>query len=134
MEPPVGDPQRDMALNGFKLGRHALGVMIWTSEAHAESVAPVNMLCSNMQFPSDATLKCIRHMLMHLLAFSQGNAYGRPNLFGLERPADVDVKQPYHVLHSFTGSLMLACSRVQSLVVSECWHVVQSKLSASDST
>ena len=93
--PGEGDPERERVVAEMSLARHGLGTLIWTNQAHMEAMPGNNELCSNMAFPSDLTLKCVRHQLMHLLAFSKGVSYGKKGSFGLEQPANVDLKNPY---------------------------------------
>ena len=93
--PSDGDPERSRVLSDMAMGRHALGTLIWSNQAHIEGMPPNNVLCSNMQYPHDRTLKCVRYLLMHLLAFSKGVSYGLKGHFGLEQPANIDLSSPY---------------------------------------
>jgi hypothetical protein len=93
--PAAGDPERERIMADMALTRHALGTLIWANQAHIEAMPGNNELCSNMQFPHELTLKCVRFMLMHLLAHSQGLTFGKKGTFGLEQPQGVDLKDPY---------------------------------------
>ena len=93
--PCVGDPERNRVLDSMALARHALGTFIWTNQAHIEAMPGNNVLCSNMQHPHERTLKCARYQLMHLLAHSHGVSFGKKGSFGLERPANIDLTNPY---------------------------------------
>lgn len=74
--PEVGDPERSVVLSNMALCRHGLGVMIWVSNVYPQSIAPTNLLCKNMAFPHDRTLKCLRHLVMHLLAYPDCTKFG----------------------------------------------------------
>jgi hypothetical protein len=93
--PGRDDPEKAKVLADMALCRHALGTFIWANQAHIEAMPGNNELCSNMQFPTSATLKCLRFQLMHLLAFSTGIAFGKKGNFGLEQPQGVNLKDPY---------------------------------------
>ena len=93
--PAHSDPEKTRVLADMALCRHALGTFIWTNQAHIEAMPGNNELCSNMQFPTSLTLKCLRFQLMHLLAFSKGIAFGKKGNFGLEQPEGVNLKDPY---------------------------------------
>ena len=82
--------------------RAMVGVLIWASNVYVVAQMPVNELCSNMAWPNVVdpdrnTLKCVRFVVMHLLAHldTAGSNYGGHGTFGLERGADVDISNPY---------------------------------------
>ena len=118
------------------MNRHGLGVMIWASLAYVQAAMPTNTLCSNMAYPGHATGKCLRYMIMSLMANLVGSSWGGLDTFGLERNEDMDVKQPlksrlacFHVFsdanlttRSVTGgAAMLARGCVQ--VISQRQHL-----------
>ena len=92
--PPIGDPSRGSYLQDQELCRSALGALIWLCNAYPQATPPVNMLCKDMASPSPATLKSVRHVLMHLLAYPDCVKFGPCE--GLERPErDADLLQPH---------------------------------------
>ena len=93
--PPEDDPARSKVMAEMSLTRHALGVLIWVAAAHPQAMEPVNKNCSTMAAPSGSTLKNVKHIVMHLLAFPDGASYGIKGSFGLEQPDDVDLSNPW---------------------------------------
>ena len=94
--PPADDPSHQQVKETMASCRHALGVLIWMSNAYPQIVMPVNTLCGQMHMPHPIqTLKCIRFLVMHLVAHPFGVRYGGHGMFGLERHEDLDVSSPY---------------------------------------
>jgi hypothetical protein len=86
--PPAGDPNRDEYLAMQQLTRHALGVLIWLSNCYPQAGPPTNLLCENMASPSPDTLKCVRHIVMHLNAYPTPSRWGGHGV-GLEQPDEL---------------------------------------------
>lgn len=87
--PEEGDPARAEVLAAMSLCRHCLGVYIWLFIAYMQAQAPTCALCSNMHLPNPTlTLKCLRHMAMHLSVTPVGiPTWGGWPCDGLETPA-----------------------------------------------
>ena len=135
--PDAGDPERTVVLGKMALCRHGLGVMIWVSNVYPQAVAPTNLLCKNMAFPHDRSLKCLRHMVMHLLAFPDSTKFGGHGRFGLgrddshanpltpwEEPRSVSLHwySDANLLlsHSVTGGVgMLSCGCIQAISLNQ---------------
>ena len=72
-----------------ELSRKGLGVCIWLSNAYMQMVMPTNLLCRHMADPSHDTLKHLKAMIMHMVAFPHCNTYGGWGVVGLEQPVDL---------------------------------------------
>jgi hypothetical protein len=103
------DPSYASTIERMALTRHALGVSIWLSICYIEIMRGNNELCSNMQFPSEITHKCVCYQTMYLQSYGRGITYG-PCVFGsLELDSSTDVSNPrgdekYAFFHYFSDA------------------------------
>ena len=128
--PAEGDPSRAAVLSMMAMCRHALGVMIWVSNVYPQAVAPTNLLCKNMAYPHERTLKCLRHMVMHLLAHPDSTKFGRHGRFGLQRDdAHANPSTPWESprqvsLHWFSDANLLLSHSVTGGVGMLSWGCI----------
>ena len=129
------NPQYASTMARMGLTRHGLGVSIWLTICYPQIMRGTNELCSNMQFPSAITHKCLCFQTMFLLAHGKGITYG-PCHFGSLEPdskfnTDVNVASPragktfpfFHFfsdanldVNSVTGGVgMLACGLIMGI-------------------
>ena len=88
------DPSYAPTISRMALTRHGLGVSIWLSLCYIEIMRGTNELCSNMQFPSEVTHKCLCYQTMYLQAHGKGITYGPCSFGSLERDPKVNVSSP----------------------------------------
>lgn len=63
--------------------------------AYIQAMKPTNALCSNMANPSETTTKCLKYMVMSLLANPIGVRYCTNGKVGLERDMSIiDIRSP----------------------------------------
>ena len=94
--PATGDPTHAAVKEAMALCRHALGVLIWLSNAYMQAAMPTNTLCANMAAPHpELTLKAVRFLVMHLVKYPHGVRYGGHGVHGLEYDVERAEGSPY---------------------------------------
>ena len=91
--PDKSDPEHASVTARMATDRHALGALIWLSEAYVEAKTPTNALCSNMAMPGFETHKRIMYQLMYMEKNSAGITFGGKHwgpMNDLQRPDDDD--------------------------------------------
>ena len=121
--PEQDDPSRHEVVVMQSLCRHLLGVSIYMAIAYPQMLMPTNVLCSRMNKPHDRTLKCIRHMAMHMKAFPDSVSYCTYGVEGLEQPAELltpfgDVRP--HYFHTFVDANLTESSRTGGVGMLAC--------------
>ena len=107
IEPATNDPEYTSFVERRALVQSAVGAGIYLQHAYPKAATLFNVLSAYVHCPHADVLKYLRHGIMHLLSYPDGNWFGGHG-FGLEQPPNLrdpygDVKPMYYIQFSDAG-------------------------------